>query len=95
MDYKTRKELDALSKELYGTTSKWRKMLAKGTKLLTFQGDGKQKKVQKFDIINHTYDTLKDHLLDIKVRREEAKKKWNEDKNNGTAPTAAGAADNQ
>ena len=79
MDYQTRLELDALSNDVYGNASRWRKLLASGTKKLILQGEGKTKNVRIYEVINHTYESIKQHMLDLKASREAAKKKFEDE----------------
>lgn len=72
-----REELKALSKELFGTTGKWRKILEKGKIVNDKQVKLKtaHKKSSWNHIEHHTFDTLKGSLLKLKEERAEMLKK--------------------
>ncbi len=75
MTYKDRLELNELSKELFGTTGRWRKLLRKGERsvvdLKDYKGyDAKKPKVRMAEIKHYTFDTIKGYLLKIKDERQ-------------------------
>lgn len=90
VDKETREELTALSKEVFGSTTKWKKILDEGTiELVTRKTTQKVKNaagieedqeitvpvlmngVRQFTSKYFTLETLKEFMLDLKVKRDE------------------------
>lgn len=82
MDHKTNQEMNILSKEVYGTSSKWQKLMRKGVKQVwerdrevvvpTANGQFRTKvfKDQKYTVKYYTFEEVKEEMLKILEERK-------------------------
>ena len=94
MTYAERQELNALSKELFGKPSRWRKMLERGERkaddLTNSQKyNSKHAKVRMTTVTPYTYETLKAYLLNIQAQRQELLEKMKKSTDEKVRETAS------
>jgi hypothetical protein len=80
MTYLERKELDTLSKEVFGTTSRWRKLLARGDRRNVTYGERKSQKHKiksTTEVKSFTRESVKAYMLELKAQTEAAKREKN------------------